>query len=94
MPISLDIKGQRKEDNAAKATNKTVINKSTVEQTHSQATPLPARSRQGRPKGEPAVTRSLRIRADINERLVKEHERTHISYNELVNLALDAFLKR
>lgn len=49
---------------------------------------------QGRPKGDPAVTRSLRIRADINDRLVQEHENTRLSYNELVNMALEAYFNR
>ena len=48
--------------------------------------------RKGRPKGEDCVTRSLRIREDLNELLIIAHNETKLSYNELVNRALDAYL--
>ena len=59
----------------------------------SRKIPPKATRSQGRPKGTPAVTRSLRIRTDVNDRLVKEQARTGLSYNELANRAFDAYLK-
>lgn len=47
----------------------------------------------GRPKGEECVTRSLRIKSDINDLLVKMHEETRMSYNAIVNKALSEYLQ-
>jgi hypothetical protein len=92
MAIKLDIQGKLNEDKkAAPSTPKET--KAEIKPIRSKQDSVSAKKKgQGRPKGAPAVTRSLRIRADINERLVQEHERTRLSYNELVNMALDTYL--
>ncbi|MBR3142024.1 MAG: hypothetical protein IKF09_02620 [Clostridiales bacterium] len=62
--------------------------------TSSAATSSSSKKRkQGRPKGDPAVMRSLRIRKDINDRLIRQQELTGLSYNELANRAFDEYLK-
>lgn len=90
MAIKLDIQGKLNEDKAAPS--KPEVKAETKSARPKQKTAPVKKNGQGRPKGEPAVTRSLRIRADINERLVQEHERTGIPYNELANKAFDAYL--
>lgn len=50
-------------------------------------------TKQGRPKGAETVARSVRVRKDINDRLVAKQVATHMPYNEIVNLALDSYLK-
>lgn len=91
MPVKLDLRKQTKVDeevrreSATEPSSKPVARKNTAGRAKSRG--------QGRPKGAPAVTRSLRIRADINERLVKEQERTGLSFNELANRAFAEYLK-
>jgi len=49
--------------------------------------------RMGRPKGGPMIARSIRIKPDIYDRLVDKHEETRIPFNDLMNMALDEYLK-
>ena len=76
----LGLKEQRKQDKAAEQTKP------------APQTSAPTVKGNGRPKGAPAVTRSLRIKTDINARLIRAQEETGASYNELVNRALDSYL--
>ena len=81
MPVILDLKKQNEADKVAGK-----------QQGSKEKTSAPAVKGYGRPKGAPAVTRSIRIKTDINARLIKAQEETGASYNELVNRALDSYL--
>ena len=102
MPVKLDLPAQTKKDKektknaeTARAENKSDSGKasSTASKPKASNAGKKAKRGQGRPKGDPVVTRSLRIKEDINDRLVKEQEITGLSYNELANRAFDAYLK-
>ena len=94
MAIKLDLPGKLNEDKVTASKPKDVKTDELKATRPMQKTASSKKKGQGRPKGEPAVTRSLRIRADINDRLVQEHENTRLSYNELVNMALEAYFNR
>lgn len=51
------------------------------------------KKQRGRPKGEPTVTRSIAFKEPINEYLKQKHEETMLSYNTLVNLAVEEMMK-
>ena len=90
MAIKLDLGSQREKDKAHPAPRERK-----AQAKEQPPVPKDTSSRpQGRPKGNPAVTRSLRIRTDINARLVEEQARTGLSFNELANRAFDAYLKQ
>lgn len=89
MAIKLDLGSQREKDKAHPSQkDPDPAKKKNI--AHANAAP---RS-QGRPKGDPAVTRSLRIRTDVNDLLVKEHQQSGLSYNEIVNRAIISYLNK
>lgn len=98
---ALDLKGAKTKkavkDPAPSETDQTQADN--IESTSPAPTSSTAKSststkrKQGRPKGDPAVMRSLRIRKDINDRLIRQQELTGLSYNELANRAFDEYLK-
>lgn len=101
MPVKLDLPAQTKKDKekvgaaeTPRAEKKTVSSKASSSTSKPKANNAGKKVKrgQGRPKGEPSVTRSLRIREDINSRLIARHDRTKMSFNDLVNEALDAYL--
>ena len=51
------------------------------------------KKQRGRPKGEPTITRSIAFKEPINEYLKKKHEETMLSYNALVNMAVEQMMK-
>ncbi|MBQ6501547.1 MAG: hypothetical protein IJI87_09270 [Mogibacterium sp.] len=90
MAIKLDLGNQREKDKARPPQKK----KTATAVKHTAASKDTIRRSQGRPKGSPAVTRSLRIRTDINELLVQEHQQTGLSFNELANRAFAEYLQK
>lgn len=100
MPINLDLKSQKEKDKAAPQSQKKAADLPEKKEAASAKTKQTAKKSassvkrgQGRPKGDPVVTRSLRIKEDIDQRFVARHEATKMSYNDMVNEALDAYLK-
>ena len=85
MPVKLDLKTQMEEERQGK--------KAASSQKTTRPNTPKAKTKQGRPKEAPCVTRSLRIKQDLNEKLVAMHNSTKLSYNELVNRALSEYLK-
>ena len=51
------------------------------------------KKQRGRPKGEPTVTRSIAFKEPINEYLKQKHEETMLSFNALVNIAVEEMMK-
>jgi hypothetical protein len=52
------------------------------------------KKQRGRPKGEPTVTRSIAFKEPINEYLKQKHAETMLSYNTLVNMAVEEMMKK
>ena len=94
MPIrKLDLKTQKEKDKRSSQKQvREVPEKKPSKDIFATNTERTAKRGQGRPKGDPAVTRSLRIKEDINNRLVREQKLTGLSYNEIANRAFDAYL--
>ena len=90
MPVKLDLRKQTKLDEEIRQDAPTEASTKKVSR---KQTNVRAKKGQGRPKGEPAVTRSLRIKESINDKLVEEQARTGLSFNELANRAFAEYLK-
>ena len=86
MPIKLELKEQIQKDLLADSMQEKAQTPKKVKSTNNK--------KMGRPKGVNCISRTLRVPEELNNRLVKYHEESQLSYHDIINNALREYLTK